>query len=347
MGCHATPAHSREQGISVQSNQRPARAKGEMKPPTRPKRRAAGTAATVAAAAGGFTTVGMGAWAGRLEAFEQFFRAMPPGNGIGFVLVQQLDPSHASLLTEVLQRSTGMPVVVAQDEIPVLPHHVYVIPPNQDMVIFHGTLLHGVPTGPRGLRLPIDAFQHSLAHDQGDDAVSVILSGTGSDGTLGLRAIFGAGGLCLVQDRATVKYDGTPAGAIKSGYSTSVRAPDQMPRALREGTPAQSVLDRGLKVASANRAFYRAFGGKPQDTVGHPLFSIGERQWDIPALHDLLETVLPRENGFERHLLDHEFAGIGRQRLQLGARRIVDSAGNGEMVLLSLDVVGPPEPAAP
>ncbi|HYN59012.1 MAG TPA: chemotaxis protein CheB [Rubrivivax sp.] len=196
-------------------------------------------AATAQAAASGkesFPIVGLGASAGGLEAFEQFFRAMPADSGMGFVLVQHLDPSHASILTEILQRSTAMPVVEAQDQMAVEPDRVHVIPPNRDMAIFHGMLRLSVPTEPRGKRMPIDAFLRSLAEDQGENAVGVILSGTGTDGTLGLRAVFGAGGLCLVQEPASAKFDGMPESAIKAGYATRVLTAEQMPQALRDGT---------------------------------------------------------------------------------------------------------------
>ena len=112
---------------------------------------------------------------------------------MAFVLVQHLDPSHDSLLTEILQRTTTMSVVEASDQQQVKPNCVYVIPPNRDMAIFHGKLHLSVPNEPHGQRLPIDAFLRSLAEDQQENAIGIILSGTGSDGTQGLRAILGAG----------------------------------------------------------------------------------------------------------------------------------------------------------
>ena len=171
---------------------------------------------------GSFPIVALGASAGGLEAFEQFFRHVPADSGMAFVLVPHLDPSHASILTEILQRSTAMPVVEAQDQMAVAPNRVYVIPPNRDMAIFHGALQLSVPEPPRGQRMPIDAFLRSLAEDQGERAIGVILSGTGTDGTLGLRAILGAGGVSMVQEPATAKYDGMPASAIQAGYATHV-----------------------------------------------------------------------------------------------------------------------------
>jgi two-component system CheB/CheR fusion protein len=214
----------------------------------------AASAASAAPVRERFPVIGLGASAGGLEAFEQFFRAMPADSGMGFVVVQHLDPSHASILSEILQRSTGMPVVEAEDEMVVAPNRVHVIPPNRDMAIFHGMLRLSVPTEPRGQRMPIDAFLRSLAEDQGEDAVGIVLSGTGTDGTLGLRAIFGAGGLCLVQEPASAKFNGMPESAIKAGYATRVLTPEQMPQALRDGT-------RPLPIRQAAAAPSPAAGG--------------------------------------------------------------------------------------
>ncbi|MEY8690022.1 MAG: chemotaxis protein CheB [Leptothrix sp. (in: b-proteobacteria)] len=179
--------------------------------------------------------VGIGASAGGLEAFEQFLRAMPADSGLGLVLIQHLDPSHESLLVDILQRATTMPVVQALDQMPVLPDRVHVIPPNRDLAIRHGVLNVTLPVAPHGLRMPIDAFLRSLAEDQGDAAAGIVLSGTGTDGTLGLRAIFGAGGLCLVQSPANAKYGGMPASAISAGYANQVLDVEKMPRALIDG----------------------------------------------------------------------------------------------------------------
>lgn len=198
------------------------------------------------------TIVGIGASAGGLEAFEQFFKEMPPDSGLAFVLVSHLDPSRASTLTEILQRSTTMPVVEARDQLKVAANHVYVIPPNRDMAILQGCLQLFLPDKPRGHRLPIDTFLRSLAEDQGARAVGIILSGTGTDGTLGLRAIEGAGGVTLVQEPATAKYDGMPISAIQAGYVTHVLPVEQMParlanrHRLEPRAPGPSVPTNGL-----------------------------------------------------------------------------------------------------
>lgn len=178
------------------------------------------TAATLRTENTNFPIVGIGASAGGLEAFEQFFHAMPVDCGLAFVLVPHLDPSHGSLLTEILQRATTMPVIEALNELPIEINHVYIIPPNRDMEIFHGELQLSIPIAPRGQRLPIDNFLRSLAEDQQENAIGIILSGTGTDGTQGARAIHGAGGIVLAQEPSTAKYDGMPTSVVHAGYAT-------------------------------------------------------------------------------------------------------------------------------
>ncbi|WP_310386466.1 chemotaxis protein CheB [Roseateles sp.] len=176
--------------------------------------------------------VAIGASAGGLEAFEAFFRACPADTGLGFVLVPHLDPSHESLLTGILQRSTAMPVVQALDDTGVQANCVYIIPPNRDMAILNGVLQLTLPEAARGKRMPIDGFLRSLAADQGARAIGIILSGTASDGSLGLRAIVDAGGVGLVQEPSSARYDGMPQNAIKAGAASHVLAPEQMPALL-------------------------------------------------------------------------------------------------------------------
>ncbi|MDP2884677.1 MAG: chemotaxis protein CheB [Ignavibacteria bacterium] len=196
-----------------------------------------------------FPIIGVGASAGGLEAFEQFFRHVPPDNGMAFVLVPHLDPRHASMLTEILQRVAAMPVVEVQDRMAVAPNRVHVIPPNRDMAIFHGALQLSVPEGSRGQRMPIDSFLRSLAEEQGEKAIGVILSGTGTDGTLGLRAILGAGGVSFVQDPSTAKYDGMPTSAVQSGLATYVLPAEKMPEQLL--TYVKTLFEQKKKPASA------------------------------------------------------------------------------------------------
>jgi len=173
--------------------------------------------------------VALGASAGGLEAFEEFFRHMSPDSGISFVLVSHLDPGHASMLTEILQRTTKMKVVETKNGMKMEPDSVYVIPPNRDMIIVRCTLKLSMPTVARGQRMPIDLFFRSLAEDQGENAIGVILSGTGTDGTLGLRDIHSLGGISIVQDPVTAKYDGMPLSAIHSGFVTHILPVEKMP----------------------------------------------------------------------------------------------------------------------
>jgi two-component system CheB/CheR fusion protein len=188
-------------------------------------RKKASSAATPAP----FPIVGIGASAGGLEALEQFLENVPVNSGMAFVIVQHLDPTREGIMSELLQRTTGMKVVQVEDGTKVKPDCVYVIPPNKDMSIFHGKLHLLDPTAPRGLRLPIDFFLRSLAQDQQEHSIGVILSGMGSDGTLGLRAIKEKAGLVLVQEPATAKFDGMPRSAINAGLADITAPANELP----------------------------------------------------------------------------------------------------------------------
>ncbi|MDD1609558.1 MAG: hypothetical protein LUO95_02810 [Methylococcaceae bacterium] len=200
-----------------------------------------------------FPIVGIGTSAGGLEAFEKFFHHAPADSGMAFVLVPHLDPCHASLLADILQRVTAMPVIEALDQIPVEPNHVYIIPPNRYMEIFHGELQLNIPTIPRGQRLPIDSFLRSLAEDRQENAIGIILSGTGSDGTQGARAIVGAGGIMLVQEPLTAKYDGMPSSVIHAGYATRILPVDKMWAILQAGIHCGDISATPQKVTGIKR----------------------------------------------------------------------------------------------
>ncbi|MGK5084694.1 chemotaxis protein CheB [Bdellovibrionota bacterium FG-1] len=161
--------------------------------------------------------VGIGASAGGLEAFTQLLEALPVDTGMAFVLIQHLDPTHESLAPEILSRTTSMPVHEVEEGMRVLSNHVYLIPPNFNMAILHGVLSLLPRTETRGQHMAIDFFFQSLAQDQKDRAVGVILSGTASDGTQGLKAIKTEGGLTIAQDPKSAKYDGMPVSAISAG----------------------------------------------------------------------------------------------------------------------------------
>ncbi|MBD1400573.1 chemotaxis protein CheB [Pelovirga terrestris] len=176
-----------------------------------------------------FPIVGIGASAGGLEALEQFLRHVPADSGLAFVVIQHLDPTHKAMLTELLQRTTGMKTFQVKDRMPVKPNCVYVIPPNKDMSILHGALHLFAPTTPRGLRLPIDYFFRSLAEDRQEQSIGVILSGMGSDGTLGLQAIKEKAGITLVQEPSSAKFDSMPRSAIAAGLGDIVAIPEALP----------------------------------------------------------------------------------------------------------------------
>ncbi|MEI6246607.1 MAG: chemotaxis protein CheB, partial [Acidobacteriota bacterium] len=167
----------------------------------------------------GFPVVGIGASAGGLAAFEAFFAGMPSdvNPGMAFVLVQHLAPDHKSILADLIRRYTRMEVHEVEDGMVVEPNCAYIIPPNRDMAFLHGALHLLEPALPRGQRLPIDFFFRSLASDQHERAIGIVLSGTGSDGALGVRAIKGEGGMVMAQTPASTEFDGMPNAAIATG----------------------------------------------------------------------------------------------------------------------------------
>jgi two-component system CheB/CheR fusion protein len=181
-----------------------------------------------------FPIVGIGASAGGLAAFEAFFRAMPVDvdPGMAFVLVQHLAPDHKSLLSELIGRCTRLKVFEVKEGMPVAPNCAYIIPPNSEMAFERGVLRLTRPTSPRGKRLPIDFFFLSLARELRHQAICIVLSGTGSDGTAGLRAIKSAGGLVIAQDPDSCEYDGMPRSAIATGLVDYQLSPQEMPTQL-------------------------------------------------------------------------------------------------------------------
>jgi len=181
-----------------------------------------------------FPIVGIGASAGGVAAFEAFFSTMPADSdpGMAFVLVQHLSRDHKSMLSELVRRYTRMQVFEVEDGMVVKPNCAYIIPPNRDMALMNGALQLMEPTLARGVRLPIDFFFRSLAQDQHDRAICIVLSGTGSDGALGARAVKGEGGMVMVQTPETTEYDGMPRSAIATGMVDFVLPPNDMPAQL-------------------------------------------------------------------------------------------------------------------
>ncbi len=215
-----------------------------------------------------FPIVGIGASAGGLAAFEAFFSAMPSGSGSGsgsgmaFVLVQHLAPDHKSILAELIGRFTKMRVIEVENGMRVEPNCTYIIPPNHDMALLNGMLQLLKPSAPRGQRLPIDFFFRSLARDRRARAIAIVLSGTGSDGTLGVRAIKGEGGMVMAQSSESTEFDGMPRSAVATGLVDFVLPPTEMPakllafasHAFRAGKVAGS--DPGLRVDDALKKIF-------------------------------------------------------------------------------------------
>ena len=179
-----------------------------------------------------FPVVGIGASAGGLDAIEKFFSNMPSDSGMAFVIIMHFDPTSKSVMVEILKRYTKMEVSQAEDGIKTKPNCVYIIPPNKDMAILHGKIQLLEPTVSRGIRHPIDFFFRSLSEDYKEKAICIILSGTGTEGTLGLKAIKGEGGMVMVQDVTSAAYDGMPASAIATGFADYILPPEKMPEQL-------------------------------------------------------------------------------------------------------------------
>lgn len=203
-----------------------------------------------------FFIVGIGASAGGLEALETFFDHMSPHSGLAFVVIQHLSPDFKSLMDELLARHTSIPIFRVEDGMEVRPNAIYLIPPKKEMIISGGRLLLSDKAPGQSLSLPIDTFFRSLARDVGSNAVAVVLSGTGSDGSRGIRDVNEAGGFVLAQNEETAKFDGMPRAAADTGAVHCVLAPEAIPAAILafvehrlrggEGQPMVSPGDDGM-----------------------------------------------------------------------------------------------------
>src|SRR6185312_9103675 len=189
----------------AESNQRP------VKTARRPAR------AGAADGSGTFPIVGIGASAGGLEACRKLVGAVPVGSGMALILIQHLDPTHESMMAELLAGSTPMTVRQASEGMPIERDHLYVIPPGTYLSVADGALHLSPPQERHGARLPFDFLLHSLAEERGARAICLILSGTGADGSLGSKAVREQGGLIIAQDPAQAAYDGMPQSAIRTG----------------------------------------------------------------------------------------------------------------------------------
>jgi len=265
----------------------------------------------------GFYMVGIGASAGGLEAFEKFFKNMPNKPGMALILVPHLDPTHVSLMPELIQKCSKMKVFQVTDGIEVKPNAVYIVPPNYDLAIINATLQLLDPARERGPRLPIDYFLRSLAQDQGDKAVGVILSGMGTDGTLGLRAIKEELGMAIAQDPATAKYDGMPRSAIDTDLVDYILSPEQMPQQLlayakhASQKPASKLVPAGVKAPNALQKIFillrshtgHDFSGYKQSTICRRI----ERRMNVHQIDKISDYVrYLQENSHEGNILFRE-----------------------------------------
>lgn len=201
----------------------------------------------------GFPVVGIGASAGGLEALEQFFLNMPAKSNMAFVVVQHLDPNHTGMLPELLQRVTPMKVFEATNRAVILPDCIYVIPPNKSLSVLNGSLHLSDPVESHGLRLPIDIFFRSLAEDKQDKSIGIVLSGMGSDGSLGLKAIKEQNGTVLVQEPGSARFDGMPRSAIDAVVADIIAPAEKLPAKLlaylklTPASPANLVINEMVK----------------------------------------------------------------------------------------------------
>jgi two-component system, chemotaxis family, CheB/CheR fusion protein len=231
---------------------------------------------------GSFFIVGIGASAGGLEAIEAFLHQLPPQSGLAFIVVQHLDPTHKGMMVELLARATTMKVSQVKDRSRVEPNHVYVIPPNTDLSILHGVLHLLAPLAPRGLRLPIDFFFRSLAADQKTRGIGVVLSGMGSDGTLGLAAIKEQGGAVFVQAPTSAKFDAMPRSAIDTGLADAVVPVEELPaRILAYSTHAAQVVQSAPVFTSKTQSAIEKICVLLRNQTGHD-FSQYKKEHRLP-----------------------------------------------------------------
>ena len=261
--------------------------------------------------------VGIGASAGGLAALKDLFEALPNDSGAAFVVIQHLDPKHESLTAEILTRSTAMSVVQVVDGMTVQANHVYVIPPNTSLTLDAHSFKLNKPELHHGLRMPIDTFLLSLAEQHEDCAIAIIVSGTGSDGTLGIQAIKGSGGLVLAQSPDSADYEGMPSSAIATGLVDFTCPVQEMPAHLKHylqypHISKQTDTKRDADRLRAEKSQLRAILTFVKNRTGHDfrsykLGTLGRRIARRMALHHLktMRDYLSfmRKNEDEAHLL--------------------------------------------
>ncbi len=229
--------------------------------------------------------VGIGASAGGLEALQNFFSHMPTDSGMAFIVIQHLSPDYKSLMVELLSKSTDMLVRRVEDGVSIEANTIYLITPQKNMVIQDGKLfLSEQPQRPT-LNLPIDLFLTSLAEDQGDHSIGVVLSGTGSDGTRGIRALKEQGGTVMVQQPASAKFDGMPNSAISTGLADFILAPEKMPEQLLNFINHPYIAARTQK----GEGEYEEEGNN-----FHRLFALLNKRFSIDFTHYKPTTIIRR-----------------------------------------------------
>lgn len=245
------------------------------------------------------TIVAIGASAGGVEALTDLMNYLPTDTGMAFVLVQHLDPKHHSILTELLARKTAMTVTEVSHGLPVKPNQVYVIPPNATMSISDHTLHLGPREDSHGAHMAVDHFMRSLAEQKGNRAIGVIMSGSGSDGTLGMAEIQAHGGVTFAQDEATAKYDGMPRSAVVAGCVDYVLPPKgiakELERIARHPYLARKIMSGAAEVLP---------------TVGsglNTIFQVLRRATGVDFTHYRQTTILRR---IQRRMVVHKIDDI-------------------------------------
>ena len=216
--------------------------------------------------------VGVGASAGGLEALETLFHNMPARSGSAFVVIQHLSPDFESRMDELLARQTDMPIRQAVNGMEIEPDTIYLVPPRKEIIVSEGKLLLTERDNGRGFSLPIDRFFRSLAQDRGPNGIGIVLSGTGSDGSRGIRDIHEAGGVVMVQSEESAKFDGMPRSAIDTGVVDLVLAPEAMPAAIikyANNTHSVADLDRDAVPDSALARIFRMLRHEYGIDFGH------------------------------------------------------------------------------
>jgi two-component system CheB/CheR fusion protein len=242
-----------------------------------------------------FLIAAIGASAGGMEAFGELMRNLPSDTGMAFILIQHLDPKHESMLAELVGKYTDMIVQQITDGMKISPNCVFVIPPNASMSI-EDHVLHLTARGDtRGVHMSIDQFMRSLAHDQRNCAVGVVLSGTGSDGTLGLAEIQAQGGVTFAQDESTAKYDGMPHSAIAAGVVDYVLPPSDIAHELERISQHPYVSrDRHLGTSAV----------PPEENTGlNAIFHLLRRNAGVDFTHYRHTTILRR---IQRRMMVHK-----------------------------------------